>query len=59
MGLQNHAFIGPPRVAYPASTPSAGAAAELERRRPRWGFTSFTTFARSAEALAKVKSEFA
>jgi probable F420-dependent oxidoreductase len=31
----------------------------LERRRDRWGFTSFTTFARSAEALAKVKSELA
>lgn len=34
-----------------------GAAAEIERRRERWGFTSFTTFASSAQALAQVQRE--
>lgn len=33
------------------------AAAELERRRQRWGFTSFTTFWPSVEALAQVRRE--
>lgn len=33
------------------------AAAELERRRSRWGFTSITTFARSSDALAAVIRE--
>lgn len=33
------------------------AAAEIERRRERWGFTSFTTFAPSAKALAQVQQE--
>jgi probable F420-dependent oxidoreductase len=36
---------------------AAEAAAEIERRRERWGLTSFTTFAPSAEALAKVRRE--
>jgi probable F420-dependent oxidoreductase len=36
---------------------TADAAAELERRRQRWGFTSITTFAPSAEALAAVARE--
>lgn len=36
---------------------AAEAAAEIERRRERWGFTSLTTFAPSAEALAKVRRE--
>jgi probable F420-dependent oxidoreductase len=36
---------------------AAEAAAEIERRRERWGFTSFTTFAASAEALAQVRRE--
>jgi len=36
---------------------AADAAAEIQRRRERWGFTSFTTFARSAEALAAVSRE--
>jgi probable F420-dependent oxidoreductase len=35
------------------------AAAELERRRQRWGFTSFTTFWPSAEAIAQVRRELA
>ena len=35
------------------------AAAELERRRERWGFTSFTTFWPSAEPLARVRRELA
>jgi hypothetical protein len=38
---------------------TAAAAAEFERRRDRWGFTSFTTFAPSAEALATVRRELA
>ncbi len=36
---------------------AADAAEELERRRERWGFTSVTTFAPSAEALAEVARE--
>lgn len=36
---------------------AADAAAELERRRQRWGFTSFTTFWPSADALAAVQRE--
>jgi hypothetical protein len=36
---------------------AAEAAAELERRRERWGFTSFTTFWPSAEAIAQVRRE--
>lgn len=36
---------------------AAEAAAELERRAERWGFTSFTTFWPSADALAEVKRE--
>jgi hypothetical protein len=36
---------------------AADAAEELERRRERWGFTSITTFAPSAEALAEVARE--
>jgi len=35
------------------------AAAELERRRARWGFTSLTTFWGSADALAEVRRELA
>jgi probable F420-dependent oxidoreductase len=38
---------------------AAEAAAELERRRERWGFTSFTTFWPSAEAIAQVRRELA
>jgi alkanesulfonate monooxygenase SsuD/methylene tetrahydromethanopterin reductase-like flavin-dependent oxidoreductase (luciferase family) len=34
---------------------AAEAAAEIERRRQRWGFTSFTTFAPSMAALAQVR----
>jgi probable F420-dependent oxidoreductase len=36
---------------------AADAAMELERRRARWGMTSFTTFAPSADALAQVRRE--
>lgn len=36
---------------------AAEAAAEIDRRRQRWGFTSFTTFAPSAQALADVRRE--
>jgi probable F420-dependent oxidoreductase len=36
---------------------AAEAAAELDRRRERWGFTSFTTFWPSADALAEVRNE--
>ena len=36
---------------------AADAAAELVRRRKRWGFTSFTTFWPSADALAQVRRE--
>lgn len=39
-----------------ARTP-AEAAAEVELRRRRWGFTSMTTFARSSDALASVLRE--
>jgi hypothetical protein len=38
---------------------ASDAATELERRRERWGFTSFTTFWPSAEALAQVRRELA
>jgi probable F420-dependent oxidoreductase len=34
---------------------AAKAAIEIQRRRERWGFTSFTTFAASADALAAVR----
>jgi probable F420-dependent oxidoreductase len=36
---------------------AAGAAAEIERRRERWGFTSMTTFAPSSETLAAIARE--
>jgi probable F420-dependent oxidoreductase len=36
---------------------AAEAAAEIERRRDRWGFTSITTFAPSSDALARVRRE--
>lgn len=36
---------------------ASDAAAELERRRRRWGFTSFTTFAPSLDALAEIRRE--
>lgn len=36
---------------------AADAAAEIERRRVRWGFTSLTTFAPSSDALAAVMRE--
>jgi probable F420-dependent oxidoreductase len=36
---------------------AADAAAEIERRRDRWGFTSMTTFASSSDALAAVARE--
>jgi probable F420-dependent oxidoreductase len=36
---------------------AADAAVELERRRARWGFTSFTTFSPSSDALAQVRRE--
>jgi hypothetical protein len=36
---------------------AAEAAAELERRRERWGFTCITTFASSADALGAVMRE--
>ncbi len=36
---------------------AAKAAAEIERRRARWGFTSMTTFSPSADALAAVLNE--
>lgn len=36
---------------------AAEAAAEIERRRERWGFTSMTTFAASSDALAAVARE--
>jgi probable F420-dependent oxidoreductase len=36
---------------------AADAAAEVERRRQRWGFTSMTTFAQSSEALLAVMHE--
>lgn len=36
---------------------AADAAAELDHRRRRWGFTSITTFARSGDALAAVARE--
>jgi probable F420-dependent oxidoreductase len=36
---------------------AADAAAEIERRRERWGFTSMTTFAPSSDALAAVARE--
>lgn len=36
---------------------AAEAAAEIERRRARWGFTSITTFAPSAEALSAIINE--
>ncbi len=35
----------------------AEAAAQIEQRRERWGFTSYTTFAPSTEALAQIKRE--
>jgi probable F420-dependent oxidoreductase len=38
---------------------AADAAAELERRRDQWGFTSFTTFWPSADALAQARRELA
>jgi probable F420-dependent oxidoreductase len=38
---------------------AAEAGAELERRRERWGFTSFTTFWPSTEAIAQVRRELA
>lgn len=39
------------------ATTVAEAAQEIERRGKRWGFTSFTTFAPSATALAEVRRE--
>ena len=36
---------------------ASDAAAEIERRRERWGFTSMTTFASSSDALAAVARE--
>lgn len=36
---------------------AADAAAEVERRRERWGFTSYTTFAGSSDALAAIARE--
>jgi hypothetical protein len=36
---------------------AADAAAEIERRRERWGFTSMTTFAPSSETLAEIARE--
>lgn len=36
---------------------AAKAAAEIERRRARWGFTSMTTFGPSADALSAVLNE--
>ena len=36
---------------------AADAAAEIERRRQRWGFTSITTFAPSSDAMAAVIQE--
>jgi probable F420-dependent oxidoreductase len=36
---------------------TAEAAAEIERRRERWGFTSMTTFARSSGTLAAIARE--
>lgn len=36
---------------------ASDAAAELQQRRRRWGFTSFTTFWPSAQALAQVRRE--
>jgi hypothetical protein len=36
---------------------AADAAAEIQRRRERWGFSCFTTFAPSADALAAVSRE--
>jgi probable F420-dependent oxidoreductase len=36
---------------------AAEAAAELERRRERWGFTSFTTFWPSVDAITQVRRE--
>lgn len=38
---------------------AAEAAAEIEQRRERWGFTSFTTFGPSMAALAQVRQELA
>lgn len=38
---------------------AADAAAELDRRRQRWGMTSFTTFWPSALALAEIRRELA
>ena len=37
---------------------AADAAAVIEERRERWGFTSMTTFAHSSDALAEVMREF-
>lgn len=36
---------------------AAEAAAEIERRQQRWGFTTFTTFSSSVDALAEVRRE--
>lgn len=56
-GEDAHAVAESPCVLFARTVGEA--AAELERRRERWGFTSFTTFWPSAEALAKVRNELA
>ena len=50
-----HVLAESPCVLFARTAPEA--AAEIERRRQRWGFTSFTTFASSARALAEVRRE--
>ena len=52
-----HALSESPCVLFARTVSEA--AAELERRRERWGFTSITTFWPSAPALARVRDELA
>jgi probable F420-dependent oxidoreductase len=53
--LEPEELLESPCVLFARS--AADAAAELERRHERWGFTSFTTFASSCDALAEVRRE--
>jgi probable F420-dependent oxidoreductase len=56
-GLEPEELLEAPCVLFARN--AAEAAAELERRRERWGFTSITTFASSSDALAAVRRELA
>jgi probable F420-dependent oxidoreductase len=53
--LEPEELLGSPCVLFARGAPEA--AAEIERRRERWGFTSITTLAPSTDALAEVRRE--